>query len=158
VNEQSINQHRSRDEIVARLEAPRTDDIFGWSREVLVGALDFDHARPYLKDGVTEADWPKVDVEASARAYLEFAIGKIEGHRGISASRSVEKLLQYAWLLGRDDVVAEMTEANYPQYGAPQVKAFAIGMGWPWPSDNVELERMANGEPCTDDCSGGCGR
>ena len=71
---------------------------------------------------------------------------------------SVEKLTEYAWLLGRDDVVATMNRADYVQYGAPKVKAFALGLGLPWPEDDEELERMAYGEPCQPGCEGGCGR
>jgi len=87
--------------------------------------------------------------------YLEFAIGKIQGHRGISAGRSVDKLREMAWLLGRDDVMAAMDKADYQNYGAPKIKAFAEGMGLPWPDDE-DLARMALGYPCTDDCEGGC--
>jgi hypothetical protein len=151
---------RTQQEIVDRIvDANADDDFMGFRREVLLDALEFEHAKPYLKDGVTEAEWDasrEKDTQAAARGYLDFAVGKIEDHRGISASRSVEKLGEYAWLLGRDDVVAAMAAADYPQYGAPKVKAFAEGMGWPWPPD-AGLARMAEGLPCTEDCYGGCG-
>lgn len=150
---------RSQDEIVARIKAHEAgEDFFGFAREALIDALDFDHAKPYLKDGVTAQEWQQVtDFGDAAREYLAFAIGKIEAHRGISAERSVSKLTEYAWLLGRDDVVSAMDAADYPNYGAPKVKAFAEGMGFPWPDDK-ELARMARGESCVDDCEGGCGR
>lgn len=151
---------RTQDEIVARMA--ESDGMFGFDREVLIGALDFDHAKPYLNAEVTEDQWfedgrGRRDVFSDATAYLGFAIGKILDHRGISASRSVEKLREYAWLLGRDDVVAAMDEADYAQYGAPQVKAFAVGMGMPWPEAEI-LTRMADGEPCEPGCESGCGR
>jgi hypothetical protein len=158
---------RTQDEIVARIGAIAADDWLGWSRNVLIGALDFDHAKPYLKDDVTAEQWAvdrMDDVEKSAREYLHFAIGKILDHRGISAGRSVDKLREYAWLMGRDDVVAAMEAADYPNYGAPKVKAFTEGMGWPWPgdgdvddSDAAALDRMADGDSCTDGCEAGCG-
>ena len=69
----------------------------------------------------------------------------------------MEKLIEYAWLLGRDDVVAAMEAAEYTNYGAPKVKAFAEGMGFPWPTDDPGLTRMADGLPCADDCLNGCG-
>jgi hypothetical protein len=151
---------RTQAEIVARLAA--SDGMFGFDREVLIGALDFEHAKPYLNAEVTEDQWfedgrGERNVLSDAMAYLGFAIDKILNHRGISASRSVEKLREYAWLLGRDDVVAAMDEADYAQYGAPQVKAFAVGMGLTWP-DIPDLARMANGEPCEPGCESGCGR
>lgn len=154
------NVTRSQDEIIARMSATG-DDYFVFRSEVLVGALDYEHAKPYLKPEVTAEEWAPSEAEdalASAASYLAFAIGKIDGHRGISASRSVDKLTEYAWLLGRDDVVEAMGVADYENYGAPKVKAFAVGLGLPWPTDNAELERMANGLPCVDDCDGGCGQ
>ncbi|WP_301547102.1 hypothetical protein [Micromonospora sp. C95] len=50
-------------------------------------------------------------------------------------TRSVDKLGELAWLLGRDDIVAAMDHAGYPMYGAPKVKAFADGFGWPFLDD-----------------------
>lgn len=154
---------RTQEEILARIEGI-TDDFFGFQLEALALALDFDHAKTFLNGGTVAADWPgPVDVEKEAREYLAFAIGKIIGHRGISASRSVDKLTEYAWLLGRDDIVAAMDVAEYEQYGAPKVKAFADGMGWPFarPEDpwaEKELQRMAAGEPCKPNCEDGCDR
>lgn len=151
---------RTQDEIVVRAKNPEVDDLFGFAQEVLVPALDFEHAREFLKDPEnTEWSGPlsTEDIEEHAKGYLEFAIGKIIDHRGISASRSVVKLTEYAWLLGRDDVVSEMGNTEYPQYGAPMVRAFALGMGWPWPADNPYLARMELGLPCQPDCEAGCG-
>jgi len=152
---------RTQDEIVTRIEVVRVEgDWLGFRQEVLIGALDFEHAKPFLNEGVTEVEWNgkrDADLEQTAKSYLEFAIGKIEDHRGISASPSVDKLTEYAWLLGRDDVVSAMENAHYPQYGAPKVKAFADGMGWPWP-DAADLNRMAEGSLCEPGCQSGCGQ
>lgn len=111
-------------------------------------------------------DWAPRTAEqltAAAQEYLGFAIEKISAHRGISAERSVIKLREYAWLLDRDDVVTAMDAAEYPQYGAPTVKAFADGMGWPFiahvaESERAALVRMSKGLPCVDGCESGCGR
>lgn len=121
-------------EILARIEGAE-DDLFGWVPEVLVPYLDLESARPLLKDAVTAQDWAEyaktpAAVEADARDYYEFALGKIENKRGISAERSVIKLREYAWLMGRDDVVAAMDEAPYPQYGAPKVAVFGKAFGF----------------------------
>jgi hypothetical protein len=155
---------RTPTEIHERIKAVRADDWLGFRREILVPALPFGEARRYLKADaeITEAGWKASQegagpLDTQARAYLEFAIGKIDDHRGISASRSVEKLTEYAWLLGRDDVVTAMDEEPYGQYGAPKVKAFATGMGYPWP-DDADLNRMASGEPCRPGCEDGCGQ
>ncbi|MDX2707303.1 hypothetical protein PV350_31275 [Streptomyces sp. PA03-6a] len=124
---------RNQDDIVARAEA--SDDIFGWAQEVLLAYVDYDHARPFLHDGVTEAQWAEyaedpAKVRDAAHAYYVFALGKIEDERGISAERSVIKLREYAWLMGLDDVVAAMDAAEYAPYGTPKVEAFAAGLGF----------------------------
>lgn len=153
---------RTQDEIAERVRAYEmgAEDFFGFAREVLIEALDYEHAKPYLKAESTAESWgePATANEQyeAAVEYYEFALGKIEDHRGISASRSVTKLTEYAWLLCRDDVTEAMNAANFPQYGAPKVKAFADGFGLPWPDDEI-FARMAAGEPCTDDCMAGCG-
>ncbi len=157
---------RTQSDIVARIARLRTDgtDLFGFREEVLLGALDYAHARQFLPTGVAASDWDQhVNHESYAMAYLDFAIGKILDHRSNSASRSVDKLAELAWLAGRDDVVAAMQSAGYPLYGAPMVKAFADGFGWAFtdavhdPDDRQALTRMARGEQCDPDgCHRGC--
>jgi hypothetical protein len=155
---------RTQDEILARARAVRAEgeDVFGFRVEVLVDALDFDHAREFLAPQATKQQWrQETDHEAHARWYLTFAIGKILDHRSNSATRSVDKLGEFAWLLGRDDVLAAMDRAEYPMYGAPIAKAFADGFGWPFfdavtdPHDVQALARMAQGDECDPD---GCPR
>lgn len=151
---------RTDKDIRARIEA--STNMFGFDKEVLAEYLSFEGAEGIRKEGMTEKEWgdvPNLDeLTEAAHNYLNFAIGKIEDHRGISASRSVDKLTEYAWLLGRDDIVTAMGEADYAQYGAPKVKVFSVGFGW-WPQDpSPDLVRMSDGLPCTDDCEQGCGR
>lgn len=153
---------RTQEEIVARIESLGIgEDILGFRREVLLAALDFEHARPFIGPSITAARWgemavPAAETEQVARAYYSFALGKIEDHRGISASRSVEKLTEYAWLLGRDELVDAMAALDYPQYGAPIVKAWGEAFGEPWP-DEPWAVRMAAGLPCEPGCQMGCG-
>lgn len=151
---------RTQADILERFKEAAEDDMFGFRREVLASAMDAETLRAAMPDvdlpDVGRPTMPPDEVEPEARAYLEFAAGKIVSHRGISASRSVDKLRELAWLLGRDDVIAAMDEADYPMYGAPKVKAFADGMGFEWP-DDADLARMAEGLPCADDCQDGCG-
>ncbi|WLS43233.1 hypothetical protein Q3V37_17580 [Micromonospora profundi] len=155
---------RTQEEIVTRVWALRANrgDIFGFREEVLVEALDLDHARQVLTPRHPEAWTQRVDHETYARDYLQFAIGKIIDHRGNSASRSVDKLGELTWLLVRDDIVAEMDHVSYPMYGAPKVKAFADGFGWPFlddldGDDRLALARMAEGQQChPQGCERGC--
>ncbi|MFD0885247.1 hypothetical protein ACFQ08_11895 [Streptosporangium algeriense] len=151
---------RTQDEIVARVRAVADRDLFGFRTEVLIMALDYRHVREFVADDPADDGWGAADaetVEREAREYYAFALGKIEGHRGISARRSVEKLTEFAWLLGRDDIVSAMEAADYEQYGAPKVKEFGVGLGLEWPSTEA-MTRMAAGEPCRPDCDEGCER
>lgn len=157
---------RTQEEIIDRFTEAADDDMFGWRREVLAAAMDQEAMRqvfPEIPPKLPLAAPSKPDTEAEAREYLAFAVEKILDHRGISASRSVVKLAEFSWLLGRDDVVAAMDAAEYAQYGAPQVRAFAEGMGWNWlpdnnPGDREAVELMSLGRLCEDECAAGCGQ
>lgn len=151
---------RTQTEIIDRIETITGDDMWGFRREVLVDSLDYVHAKHHLNKDVTETDWNNRSVAAHgvdtiAVQYLEFAIDKIDNHRGLSASRSVDKLTEYAWLLGRDDIVEAMHAADYAQYGAPKIIAFAKGMDWHY-INTPELDNMAHGRPCIPGCNRGC--
>lgn len=153
-----MSNARTQDDILARIETVKSEDWLGFKLEVLVPHLDYEHARPYLKPEVAAYEWqPRTEAELQRDAfeYYEFALTKIEGHRGISANRSVEKLTEYAWLMGRDDIVAAMDAAPFEQYGAPKVRAFADALSLGWPVG--VLERMASGLPCEPGCEAGCG-
>jgi hypothetical protein len=164
---------RTPEEIVARIAAIREGMFgFGFGAEVLLQALTFEQARPVLKPDATGAEWGDVldsreKVQDAAVDYLEFAIGKALNHRGLSASRSIEKLTEYLWLLGLDDVLERFEAAGYAQYGMPKLRVMAEQFGmWPYPqlqySDSTaaalaaRAERMAAGQRCTPECQSGC--
>lgn len=151
---------RTQAEILERFTQAEQADMFGWRAEVLVQGMTVETLVAAGFDEPARGVWharSAAELEADARQYLEFAIGKIEDHRGLSAERSVMKLREHAWLMGRDDAIKAMDAAAYAQYGAPQVKAFATLLGWDWP-DDAELNRMADGDPCTPGCGSGCGQ
>lgn len=160
----SITLHpvtRSQDEIVARIEQVLAGggDLFGAEQSELMDPLDFEHAKRFLKDGVTAEEWAAAQAETggtahSARTYVPFAVGKIRDHRGLSAGRSVDHFRGWAWLMGWD-----LPDEPYAQYGAPLVYAFLEHFGWLdlWPADAPDLERMRRGQPCELGCIEGCG-
>jgi hypothetical protein len=158
---------RTQAEILARFLA--ADDFFGFAKEVLAESMTGDtlkQAGYELTDEQFSAApaAPPAMLRDAAAKYLGFAVEKILGHRSSSADRSVTKLAEYAWLLGRDDVVEAMDSAEYPQYGAPKVRAFAEGMGWAFLElagnsvEREELDRMSGGRYCCDECASGCGQ
>lgn len=137
------------DLIEARIDryANQGDDPFGFAREVLLDGLEWGEVRP---------------VHEQARGYYQFALGKAQDHRGLSAGRSVVKLAEFAWLLGQDELSAQMRtmadSEKFAPYGAPILKHFAEGMRLVYPDDgnNYLLWRMGNGWPCRPDCDMGC--
>jgi hypothetical protein len=147
---------RTQDEIVVRMRNSRS--FLGFEMEVLITALDFEHAKEFLRPEVKAEDWKCSDEQtllSEAQIYAAFAWGKAADHRGISAGRGVEKLSAVAWLLGRDDVVSAMAAVDYAYYGCPKLKAFCEGMCFPI-GTGAALERMMKGEPCSDGCDSCC--
>lgn len=157
---------RTQEEILARIEERKASDILGFEVDEYVMSLDFEHVQPFLKKDhkVTEKEWNKgallTDEALRERMidYLNFAVEKVMGHRGISASRSVAHYLAWFWLLGDDEMVEFIgNEDNYPQYGAPIIAKAYERLGVELP-DVEAFRRMALGENCFDDCEMGCGR
>lgn len=81
-------------------------------------------------------DFPAI--KAAMGKYMEFAWDKVADQRGISASRSIEKMQEWAWLLGDDEVVAWCNDlALYPQYGAPILGRICEKYGFPIPESDI---------------------
>lgn len=155
--------HRTQAEIRDRFMALRTSqltDVLGFRQEALLEAMTFETAAStgVLKEGVDAAQWHAPDVANRAREYLVFAIGKAMDHRGISAGRSVEKLAEWLWVLGEDELAARFDAAEYAQYGAPKLTVLAETWGVNHDHRNDPAwQRMVQGRPCEPGCSAGCG-
>lgn len=158
---------RSTEQIVARIEEVKDNDLFGAEVSNLVVHLPYEQAKPFLNDQVTKEGFEEVaansvDIRGAAVDYLTFAIGKIVQHRGLSAGRSVNHFSAWLWLLFPDEEFARFEGAAYENYGAPQVKVAAelLGAEDAWAaavSEHDELAPMAAGEPCRPGCDEGCG-
>lgn len=107
---------KTQDEIVARLRARQADDLFGFEIDEYVRALDYEHARPFLKPDVKPEDW-KPDllddaaVRAQIRNYAAFAWRKANDRRGNSANRSILHYIAWIWLI--DEALAEQIDHRY---------------------------------------------
>lgn len=157
---------RTQDEILARITEVGPSDWLGTQQSDLIECLDFEHAQPFLKDGVAAEEWTG-GAEALAKAkdrakeYLPFAMGKADGHRGISASRAIDHFKAWAWLSGDEAFIAAAESDDYPNYGAPILKAVALALDAKdiWDAHSTpELENMALGRACDPDCQEGCDR
>jgi hypothetical protein len=154
---------RTQAEIRARFDDVRTggDDLFGFRQEALLEAMEYDTVvdTDALKQDPGRDEWPTPDVATRAREYLVFAVGKAVDHRGISASRSIEKLDEWLWCLGEDELAARLHAADYSMYGAPKLQILAEA----WQIDHEHATdpgwlRMVQGLPCRRICDAGCDR
>lgn len=143
---------QTQEEIKKRFE--ESGGFLRFSRDVLVDYLDYDTAKALgiVKDGVDRSQWDERatggagygptfvgtissddDAKQQLAAYLEFGQVKALDMRGISASRTIDKVREWLWLLGDHEGVAYCNDDNYPQYGAPIIAWVAERYG-------VELE------------------
>ena len=147
---------RTMSEIAKRLLESRKKLFEG---EVYLKFLDYEHAKPVLKEGIKPEDWDeplpltREAVLAEMRSYMIFAREKVQDHRGISACRSVEKMRAWIFVLGDDDCTEDVDHA---QYGAPILKAICERYDFPMPDDERTL-RMMRGARCVPACEQGCG-
>lgn len=138
INRNKLTLSRTDDEMKARFESTRSD-FLPFRSDVLMSVLKFEIAKPHLKpEFVAEVEsgkekWEPMKIEEAAQAfldYMEFAKGKAMDEMGISASRSIMKLGEWLWLLGREDLEAKINDDSlYNPYGAPALIAICEEMG-----------------------------
>jgi len=158
---------RTQDEIVTRLKGIAGDDFFGFASETLIVYLDYDQARPFLKDTATPESWatsqkPQLRLEAikaEMADYMTFALDKAENHRGLSASRSIDRMSSWLWLLGDDELLEfASSEGNFANYGVPFLRKICEKYELPMPKGEIWFENMSKGRRCRAGCDEGCGR
>ena len=132
---------RTQDEILARIsEAANRDPLLLTEAMDLVGAL---HAHNLTECDLLDQekvaqmnldDWHPV-TPARARdeavAYMEFALDKAHGQRGLSAGRSLAHYAAWLWLCLEDEDYAEFEDwENYTNYGLAElgIAARLLGM------------------------------
>lgn len=124
-------------------------DMFGFGKQVF---------QEYLPECYKEGHEDKVrelnqeEIQKELIDYLDFAFGKAIDHRGLSAMRSVIKLSNWAWILGRQELYDfARADGNYSCYGVPILKRFAQAFDVPIPEEIVKWE---DGKPCSPGCEG----
>jgi hypothetical protein len=101
---------------------------------------------------LTDAEW----MTEAARHYAAFGWTKVHHHRGLSASRTIDKMREWLWLLGFDPESVTDVDARWGQYGAGCLADICRHLGFPVP-DEEWARRMESGEPCEPGCTSGCG-
>ena len=134
----NISSMKKQEEIVNQILARQRDDMFGFEVSEYIDFLDFDHAKSYLKDGVTEKEWAKIykkptkkNVLKAMKDYMDFAWEKANNCRGISANRSVAHYQAWIWLLD-DGFLETFNEIEYENYGKQKLIAICEKYGWDW--------------------------
>ena len=114
---------RTQQEILDRIKKRRPGDFLGFEFPYYINFLDFENAKPFLKDDTTEEKWKSAmategEIRAEAIRYMDFAWEKANDCRGISAGRSISHYVAWMWLLGYENTERWL---DYEYYGKPQL-------------------------------------
>ena len=114
---------KTQEEILKRIDEVAKYDTFGWQRNDLVDFLNFENAKPFLKDDITAEKWEEVKEKRSPKEimcdYMGFAWEKANDKRGISACRSLEHYKSWLWLDGDEEIWPTLDDYEY--YGKPHL-------------------------------------
>lgn len=129
---------RSQDEILDRMNDRKDGDPLGFETGEYIDYLDFENAKAYLKEGVTAEEWAEACSDTKPplekiKSYMPFAFGKAHGERGISANRSIQHMIAWAWLSGDDELLGKIEseyDHSYSAYGLPILRMICEHCGW----------------------------
>lgn len=133
IERNNLTLERTVSEIQDRMRDAQAS-FLDFSSEVYPKFLSVEDSREFFKEeyfdkvASGELEIPPIpSLEEAAQDFLDymnFAWGKAEDERGISATRSVQKLGAYLWLFGRDDLRRLIDDDElYNPYGAPALIA-----------------------------------
>lgn len=85
----------------------------------------------YIKEDCEPDPLTEETIIEEMRSYMGFALGKARNERGISASRSVWKYVQWLWVLEDEELLAfAEDDDNYPMYGMPVLQKICDKYGF----------------------------
>jgi len=126
---------RTQKQIVNKIESIKEKDFFGFQTNDLLGFLDYEHAKPYIKPETTREEWdesksPNTEkaIKRIMKEYMPFAWDKANGCRGLSAGRSMAHYSAWVWLLGDEDNFGDLEE--YQFYGKDNLVKLCKYYGW----------------------------
>lgn len=117
---------RTQEKIQKKVTELKRKDLFGFEIHEYIRYLDFEHAKPFLRDNTKKGDWEqeKETPAEKIRGYMNFAWGKANERRGISAFRSLQHMAAWLWLDGQDKFLKKWNNfKDYEYYGKPQLIA-----------------------------------
>lgn len=135
---------RTQEEILKRFYERRKGDLLGFETDEYLPYLDYEHVKPFLKKGTEEKDWKqeKMTPVEKIKDYMQFAWGKANDCRGISAGRSLKHMLAWLWLDGQDRFLKKWNDLeDYECYGKPELTAICelYGINWKQWDDGVRI-------------------
>jgi hypothetical protein len=145
---------RTQEEISQKIEEyAKEPNLFDFRPEVLVQHLEWDLAKKCLTDEYVakvekgEEKYEYItDIKVVVKDFLDymvFAWGKAEDERGLSATRSIQKLSAWLWLLNRDDLVSVITDDDlYNPYGSPALIEVCNQIGVEVPNSLIEFAQI----------------
>lgn len=128
---------RSKEEI---LNYYKQDSGFGFKEDVLE-YLPFDDVKQFYKEDFVKAIESgqeqyitKTDPLIEAKEYLEFAWGKANDRRGLSAGRSISHFLNWFWLVDENfyEKLLRLEDECYSPYGKPILVIVSEKLGIDW--------------------------
>ena len=129
-------------EVDERYEARLPGDPLGFEVDEYTPYMSCGGLRAIAKEGTTDEDIAEVQSELTQEAmlkemeeYMEFAWGKANDERGISANRSIQHYIAWTWLAGDRDLSAEVERLyaeEYDFYGKPILRKICEFYGWDW--------------------------
>ena len=129
-------KERTKEEILAKIEEEsKAGALFNFTGSDLIEYLEFDSAKSFLKEGTTEEEWhtkPK-DSESilkEMKDYMPFAWEKANGHRGLSAMRTMDHYTAWVWMLGDAEAEAFGDLKGYDAYGKENLAMICDRYGW----------------------------
>lgn len=128
---------RRAEEIIKKIEEGGFDtDLFGFATGDLLAALSLEQAKPFLKDEYftrpdPEGEWKAKMTDTEEKVlremanYLPFAQEKINDQRGLSADRSCQHFIAWAWLIDDEfsQQLQDLYNYSYEPYGQSIVDA-----------------------------------
>ena len=130
---------RSDKEILDRIIVVDPRDHYGAEVGDLVEALSWKTAmeKGFLKKTCTEEYWEfecrlrnDVEVLNEMLRYMDFAWGKANNCRGLSAERSLHHYSAWLWFLGYDNASEQVR--HYDFYGKDRLRAICEYLNWDW--------------------------
>lgn len=130
----------------------KEESLFDFRPEVLASYLLYNDIKDDLTEEAVKAyesgekTWTRItdikEAVAEFLDYMEFAWGKAEGERSISAGRSIDKLGMWLWIMNRKDL-SDIIQKNslYNPYGAPALISVCDSMGITVPKSLREFSK-----------------